>query len=65
MDVLVLGDFNLPVIDWDDISIKKSYNKESTESAKTLLTFMEKNFMSQYINVPTYRTLDYINRPPD
>lgn len=53
MDLLVLGDFNLPVINWKDISIQKCYNKESTESAKTLLTFMEKNFMSQYVDVPT------------
>ena len=53
MDLLVLGDFNLPVINWNDISIQKSYNKQTTESAKTLLIFMEKNFMSQQVNIPT------------
>ena len=53
LDIVVLGDFNLPCINWDDISIRKSYDKDSTQCAKTLLTFMEQNFMSQYIDVST------------
>ena len=52
MDLIVMGDFNLPCIQWEDISIQNS-NKETTECAKILLSFMEKNFMTQSIDVST------------
>ena len=53
MDIMILGDFNLPCISWADLSIKRNFNRDTTECAKTLLSFMEHNFMSQYVDVPT------------
>ena len=59
-DIVIMGDFNLPCISWDDISIKKNFNKDTTECAKSLISFMEHNFMSQYVDVTTRQqnTLD-------
>ena len=48
-----MGDFNLPCINWDDISIQTAYESHTKQCAKTFLAFMEKNFMSQYIDVTT------------
>ena len=48
-----MGDFNLPCISWEDITIQKGHSKVTTDCAKTLLTFMEKNFLSQYVDVKT------------
>lgn len=53
LDIIVMGDFNLPCVNWVDISIQKAYNRDNTECAKTLLSFMEKNFLSQYVDVTT------------
>ena len=53
MDIIVMGDFNLPCINWVDISIQKGHNRDTTECAKTLLSFMEQNFLSQYVDVST------------
>ena len=53
LDTIIMGDFNLPCISWEDITIQKGHSKVTTDCAKTLLTFMEKNFMSQYVDVTT------------
>ena len=54
-DIIIMGDFNLPCISWSDISIHKHFSKNTTDSAKTLLSFMSHNFLSQYIDTPTRR----------
>ena len=52
-DTLIFGDLNLPCINWNDITIMKNFNKITTECAKIFFTFMEKNLLSQYVDVPT------------
>ena len=42
LDTIIMGDFNLPCISWEDITIQKGHSKVTTDCAKTLLTFMEK-----------------------
>ena len=46
MQILIMGDFNLPCISWTDITIKKSFSRHTTDCAKALLTFMEHNFIT-------------------
>ena len=53
LEILIMGDFNLPCMNWSDISIEKSYPKNTSECSRTLLNFMEKNFLSQYVDIPT------------
>ena len=53
MEIVIMGDFNVPCISWLDFSIKSNYSKETKDCAKTLLSFMEHNFMSQYVDIPT------------
>ena len=53
IEIIIMGDFNMPCINWADISIEKSYPKNTTDCARLLLNFMEHNFLSQYIDVPT------------
>ena len=61
-DIIVMGDFNIPCVDWTDNSIKPGYGKDTTECADTLLTFMANNLASQYIDKPTRlnNTLDLL-----
>ena len=49
----IAGDFNLPVIDWDTLSLKKGYTTEEQESAHLLMDFKSKTFTSQYVNIDT------------
>ena len=60
LDILVMGDFNVPCVSWLDITIQSGFKKDMTECAKTLLSFMEKNFLSQCVDVTTRQnnTLD-------
>ena len=53
---MLLGDFNLPCISWSENSVLKNSNKATTECAKSLLSFMSQNFLSQYIDIPTRQT---------
>ena len=53
MQILIMGDFNLPCITWTDITINTGFKRVMTDCAKKLLSFMEHNFMSQYVDVPT------------
>ena len=52
-NILMFGDFNLPNINWNDLSVSKNYDRATADSAKLLLTFMEKNLLSQYVDVQT------------
>ena len=52
-DVVLTGDFNLPNITWSSLTVQRTSTKENNESADLLLSFMNTNLMSQYINIPT------------
>ena len=47
-DVCLLGDFNVPNINWDSVSATTS-----TETSTTLLDFTSENLLSQYVLQPT------------
>ena len=68
-DIYILGDFNLPSIDWELCSVKPGTTCESPEATAHLLDFMGRNFLSQMVNKPTREnnTLDLIftNKPQD
>ena len=52
-DLLILGDFNLPCIRWNT-NLPASYKtKNMTECADSLKTFMDMNFLTQYVQKPT------------
>ena len=53
LEIIVMGDFNLPCVNWCKLSVEKGYNKNSSDCAKTLFSFMNQNFLSQYVNVCT------------
>ena len=50
VDIMITGDFNLPGIEWNDLTINSSDHKTS---AQLLLSFMSNYLLSQYIDVPT------------
>ena len=52
-NILVAGDFNLPHLTWSDDPSTQYATTNNRECTETLLSFMDKNFMSQYINKPT------------
>ena len=52
MDIIMAGDFNFPDINWLTSHIHIG-NKLTTNSEDQLLRFMEKHFLSQYVNQPT------------
>ena len=52
-NILIFGDFNVPNVNWNDLTVSKNYDRATTDGAKLLLTFMEKNLLSQYVDVPT------------
>jgi len=49
----ISGDFNLPVIDWNTLSLVPGYSTDDQRSASLLLDFKTKLFLSQYISVET------------
>ena len=51
--IILMGDFNFPCIDWTDLSMKKGFPRNTTDSAKQLLTFMQNNLLAQVVDVPT------------
>ena len=61
MDIIIMGDFNLPGISWEDgnFSVK---TKKPTKSEALLLNFMEDHLLSQYVSIPTRQqnTLDLL-----
>ena len=50
MDIIVVGDINLPCIQWNDLTVK---NDGHARSAQALLSFMADNMLSQYVSEPT------------
>ena len=49
----LMGDFTLPEITWNVNDNTPLLNIESSKCGQTLLAFMDKNFLSQYITSPT------------
>ena len=54
--VCMVGDFNLPCIDWRTEKILGGRSVQSRESAQELLRFLSNNFMNQYVDQPTRGT---------
>ena len=52
-DLYIMGDFNLPHIDWTSRSILSCQSASDSESCNQLLSFMDKNFLSQLVDLPT------------
>ena len=52
-NILVAGDFNLPHLTWSDDPPTQHATPNNRECTDTLLSFMNQNFLSQYINKPT------------
>ena len=53
MNILIMGDFNLPCLRWNDEPVPHQYQYLDTDSADMLMSFMNTNFLSQYIDKPT------------
>lgn len=68
-DIYILGDFNLPGIDWEYCTQSQSEHSNSQGAGNTLLEFMDYNFLTQMIQEPTRgeNTLDLVltNKPQD
>lgn len=68
-DIYILGDFNLPGIDWDYHTISAGQTIESQRACNDLFEFMDNNFLTQMIKLPTRKdnTLDLVltNKPQD
>ena len=54
--VCMVGDFNLPSIDWRTEKTLGGRSVQSRESAQELLRFLNHNFMNQYVDQPTRDT---------
>ena len=55
-NILIVGDFNLPHLTWSNTPSAQSSQyttPNNSDCAKTLRNFMDKNFLSQYIEEPT------------
>ena len=52
INILVLGDFNLPILRWKDEPVPPQYKYLNVESAETLMSFININFLSQYVDKP-------------
>ena len=59
-DKILTGDYNLPNINWDTQTVRKTLGSETTECANILLNAVGSNFLSQVIEAPTrgYAILD-------
>ena len=68
-DIYILGDFNLPNIDWSTNSVQSSLQNQNLLAESELLDFTDKNFLTQMIGGPTRgdNTIDLIltNKPQD
>ena len=51
-DLIVMGDFNLPMIDWDMLTVS-GRSAGSTSSAQELLSFMGSHFLEQCVSTAT------------
>ena len=67
VNILILGDFNLPVLRWNDEPVPPQYQYQHLDCADILMSFINKNFLSQYTDKPTRinNTLDLVlsNQP--
>jgi len=52
-DLIICGDFNLPLIDWNPLTLLPGGSSDAQQSAQSLLTFMSKYLLSQYVLSPT------------
>ena len=52
-DVMLLGDFNLPNIDWTTTSVESGCSTITNEAASALLDFMGTNFLNQHVTAAT------------
>ena len=52
-ELYITGDFNLPNVDWNTLSVDTSLGKKGTDSANNLLQFMADNFLTQVVDNPT------------
>ena len=61
-ELYLMGDFNLPNIDWTTLIVNSSLGTKGTEAANTLLDFMTDNLLTQVVNHPTRgnNTLDLV-----
>ena len=49
----MVGDFNLPHLTWSEDPQTQYATSNNRECTNTLLSFMDQNFLSQYIHEPT------------
>ena len=61
-DIHITGDFNLPNIDWNTLTISRDLGINGTSSAQALLDLLSANFLSQVVDAPTRsnNTLDLV-----
>ena len=52
-DIMLLGDFNLPNIQWPTTSLLNGFPNSTTDAAGTLLGFMDDFFLKQHIQAAT------------
>lgn len=53
--IFIIGDFNLPLINWDDLTIQKIRNSQAGYTAyKIFLDFCAENCLNQLIHEPTH-----------
>ena len=52
-DIMMTGDFNLPLIDWETTSVLTGGSLEMQQAAQALLVFMSKHLLFQYVLCPT------------
>ena len=52
-DIIIQGDVNFPQVVWSDSTIKSGKSTEENQSARILLDFMDKNFMTQQVEENT------------
>ena len=68
-DIYIMGDFNLPNIDWDSCQALPGQPICDQQACSELIDFMERNFLTQMICKPTRNnnTIDLVftNKPQD
>ena len=52
-EMCLLGDYNLPLIDWNTNSVSAGHSLHAQQSASQLLEFMASHLLSQYVMEPT------------
>ena len=52
-DLMITGDYNLPNIDWHTGSLNSMGTSDIQESGQSLLSFMSRHLLSQYVMIPT------------